>query len=152
MKKVKPLLMLVALVSMFSVTAANASKETSVFRQTEKAVQTATFGHIDAKGLKNLIDAKVTFVLLDARGTTKWNDGRRISGAKTAFHEFSTDELSKLIPNKTDLVITYCGSYECPLGQKLAEKLVQVGYQYVLEYPGGIKEWADVAHYPIEKN
>ncbi len=152
MKKTNFLLMLGILVSMFSMTVVHAAKDAGVCRQSEQSVKTATFGHIDAKALKNLIDAKATFVLLDARGTTKWDDGRRISGAKAAFHEFSAEELGKLVPNKNDLVITYCGAYECPLGQKLAEKLVKEGYLYVLEYPGGIKEWVDVAHYPIEKS
>lgn len=119
------------------------------FQQSEEAVKLATFGHIDAKGLKSLIDSETPFVLFDARGN-KWHDGNIIPGAILASYEFSSEELASFIPNEDSLVVVYCFSFTCPLSNRLAKKLVDMGYNNVIEYPAGLKEWRDIANYPIE--
>lgn len=112
-------------------------------------VKKADVGHIDATVLKILIDSKIPMTILDGRGE-KWDDGRRIPGAQLTHYEKDINEIGKLIPGKDKLVVVYCGSAQCPVGGRLAEKLVVNGYQYVLEYKGGIKEWADSLKYPVE--
>ena len=62
------------------------------FLQPKETVQSAVYGNIDAKGLKSMIDSKVGFTLLDARGNN-WKDNNIIPGAKMASHEFATEEL-----------------------------------------------------------
>lgn len=116
--------------------------------QTEEAVKTATYGHIDARGLKALIESNTPLTLLDARGH-KWNDGTMIPGARLASYQFSEAELLEVIPNKEELIVVYCYTFSCPLSRYLTDKLVELGYQNVLEYPGGLKEWRDVAEYPV---
>lgn len=118
------------------------------FLQSEEAVKTALYGHIDAKGLKALLDSKTPLVLLDARGD-KWHDGNIIPGAILASYENSEEELKMLISSKDCLVVVYCFSFTCPLSSRLAQKLVEWGYTNVVEYPAGLKEWRDVAHYPV---
>jgi phage shock protein E len=120
------------------------------FQQSEEAVKSAVYGHIDAKGLKALIDSQTTFTLLDARGN-KWNDGNIIPGAQLASYEYSPEELDTIIPNKETLVVVYCYSFTCPLSPRLAQKLVDWGYTNVIEYPAGLKEWRDIAGYPVDK-
>lgn len=119
------------------------------FLQSEEAVQLATYGHIDAKGLKALIDSKTPFVFLDARGD-KWHDGNRIPGALQASYENSAEDLAHIIPSADSLVVIYCYSFICPLSTRLALKLVEQGYSNVVEYPAGLKEWRDIAGYPVE--
>ena len=119
------------------------------FSQSEEAVRLATYGHIDAKGLKVLMDSQTPLVLLDARGG-RWNDGNILPGAKLAFYQDPQEEIELLIPNKESLVVVYCYSFTCPLSPKLAQKLLEWGYTNVLEYPGGLKEWRDIANYPVE--
>lgn len=119
------------------------------FKQSEEAVKFATHGHIDAKGLKALMDADVPFVLLDARGKD-WNDPNIIPGAKMASNKSSTYELQKKIPNLESLVIVYCYSFTCPYSPRLIDHLIEKGYVNVIEYPGGLKEWRDTANYPVE--
>jgi rhodanese-related sulfurtransferase len=46
--------------------------------------------------------------------------------------------------------VVYCASTQCPAGKKLAEKLVAEGYTHVLEYAGGIKEWAEEMGYATQ--
>lgn len=116
--------------------------------QSEEAVRHATYGHIDARGLKALIDINTPFILLDARGN-KWNDATMIPGARLASYEFSIEELEQVIPNQNDLIVVYCYTFTCPLSRYLTDKLVDLGYKNVLEYSGGLKEWRDVAEYPV---
>ncbi|MBA3237216.1 MAG: rhodanese-like domain-containing protein [Parachlamydiaceae bacterium] len=126
-----------------------ATVEGDRFKQSEKAVKLATYGHVDAKGLKSLLDSHVPLTLLDARGNN-WNDGNIIPGAQLASHEFSPEELDQIIPNFDSLVVIYCYSFTCPLTPWLAAKLVKLGYTNIIEYPGGLTEWRDIAKYPVK--
>jgi len=119
------------------------------FKQSEEAVQTALYGHIDAKGLQALIDSKTPFVLLDARGN-KWHDHNRIPGAILASYETPDEELVSIIGDQETLVVLYCFSFTCPLSERLAKKLVALGYTNVIEYPAGLQEWRDIAGYPVD--
>lgn len=119
------------------------------FLQSEEAVKQSTYGHIDAKGLKALMDSQTPFVLLDARGN-KWHDQTMIPGAWLASYENSAEDFEMIIPNKDALVVVYCFSFTCPLSTKLALKLVDLGYHNVVEYPAGLKEWRDIAEYPVD--
>ncbi len=107
------------------------------------------YGHIDAKGLKNLIDNKASMVILDAR-TKEWDDGRRIPGAKSLPFDSAFETFAQIVPDKDALIAIYCFSSQCPAGKKLAEKMASQGYTHILEYAGGIKEWSDELGYPIE--
>ena len=119
------------------------------YLQSEEAVMFASYGHIDAKGLKGLIDSHVDFVLLDARGH-KWHDENIIPGALLASYEYTPEELALLIPDTDKLIVVYCFSFTCPLSPRLADKLVEMGYKNVVEYPGGLKEWRNIANYPVD--
>lgn len=119
------------------------------FQQSIEAIINATYGHIDTQGLKALLDAKTPLVLLDARGMN-WHDGTIIPGAVLAWHQDTEEQLAALIPNKQDLVIVYCYSFDCPLSQRLATRLLALGYKNVVEYPGGLQEWRDIANHPVD--
>ncbi len=38
-------------------------------------------------------------------------------------------------------IIVYCGSFECTLSTKASEILLNMGYENVMEYEGGLKDW-----------
>ena len=147
MKKIMQTLMVAIFLATSSASYA-VSEEGARCVQSEEAVKQATYGHIDARGLKALMDANASFFLLDARGN-KWNDGTMIPGARLASYEFSQEELEQIIPSHHDLIVVYCYTFTCPLSRYLTDKLVELGYNNVLEYPGGLKEWRDVAEYPV---
>lgn len=119
------------------------------FQQSEEAVKTAIYGHIDAKGLKALIDSHTPVVILDARGEN-WHDGNKIPGAELAFYTDTPEKIAQVIPYSDSLVVIYCYSFNCPLSPRLAQYLVDLGYTNVIEYPAGLKEWRDIANYPVE--
>ena len=76
-----------------------------------------------------------------------WNDHSR--GIASSY-ETSAEEFERLIPNQEALVVVYCYTFTCPLSTKLAHRLLELGYQNIVEYPAGLKEWRDIANYPIE--
>lgn len=51
------------------------------------------------------------------------------------------DEL--LGPDKHRIVVVYCAGFECPESTRVAERLVELGWRAVYEYPGGLDEWAE---------
>jgi hypothetical protein len=141
-------LMLCLLLATLSLSAfATATEEKPHYIEFEKLI--APYGQIDVRGLKALIDSHLPFLLLDARGN-KWHDGNIIPGALLASYEDSSEELEMIAPNKDCLIVVYCFSATCPLGPRLALKLVEMGYPNVLEFSPGLKEWRDVALYPVD--
>lgn len=136
---------------LLSITAVSslAATESGRFLQSEEVVKSATVGQIDAKGLKALLDSYTPFIVLDARGNN-WHDGITIPGANLASYQSSPEEIDFIIPHHDTLVVVYCYSFTCPLSQRLANYLVELGYINVIEYSGGLKEWRDIAGYPVE--
>ncbi len=138
-----------ALITLASMNATEEATLPTRCLQSAEAVRAAQFGQVDARGLKILIDSQAPMVILDARGRN-WNDPNIIPGAQFASSTFTDEEIFKLVPQKDLLIVVYCYSSSCPLGKKLILKLIELGYSNILDYPGGLKEWRDVAHYPVE--
>jgi rhodanese-related sulfurtransferase len=95
---------------------------------------------INTSGLAALIRAKVPLAVLDAR-SGKYDDGRRLPGAKSLKADAEETEVAKLLPDKGALVVTYCAGLTCPASNMLAERLKKLGYTNVIEYPQGIEGW-----------
>ena len=107
-----------------------------------KAAEPAAEGykHIDTAVVKAAV-AEGKTVILDARAG-KWDDGRRIPGAKQLAPGEAAAKAATLIPAKDSRVIVYCTSPHCPASKFLAEALVKLGYTGVEKYPDGIEGWA----------
>jgi len=95
---------------------------------------------IDTAALATLVQSKAA-VVLDAR-TGKYDDGRRIPGAKALSPKASEKEANKAIGDKDQLVVTYCSNTQCPASNMLATRLKKLGYSNILEYSKGIEGWA----------
>ncbi len=96
---------------------------------------------INTAVLSTLMHSGVPVAILDAR-TGKYDDGRRIPGARALSPEAGAEEAARLIPSKDALVVTYCANLHCPASARLAAHLRKLGYVNVLEYPYGIDGWA----------
>lgn len=110
-----------------------------------KAAKAAAEGEHKAPALGTeqlsvLLRSGVPLVLLDAR-SGKWDDGRRIPGARSLNSGSSKKEIAKTIGGKDKLVVTYCSNVKCQASPKLAKKLHELGYKNILEYPKGINGW-----------
>jgi rhodanese-related sulfurtransferase len=100
---------------------------------------------IDTGVLCTLIRSNVPVTILDARAG-KYDDGRRIAGAKVIKPDADKKTIAGLVPEKNTLIITYCGGVTCPLSSQLADRLHKLGYHHVLEYPQGIAGWTKTGH------
>ena len=106
---------------------------------------------LSTAALKILLDSQTDLILLDAR-SGKYDDGKRIPGAKSLNEGSSAKEIEKVIPSKESLVVTYCGGLQCPASSKLHKHLTKLGYVNVLEYPEGIKGWVEAKNAVEVKN
>lgn len=89
-------------------------------------------------------------VFIDARSRDHYKKGH-IKGALSlpAYDIDSSLEsvLSVLSPEK--LVVTYCSGVECDESHKVAEILMQLGYQNIMIFATGFPAW-QTAGYPVE--
>lgn len=90
--------------------------------------------------LATMIRAKTPMVILDAR-SGKWDDGRRIPGARSLHAGSAKEEIEAMLPDKAALVITYCSNTKCQASPKLAARLMEMGYKNIMELPEGIDGW-----------
>jgi rhodanese-related sulfurtransferase len=113
---------------------------------TVKAVGQAEIG---TQALGVLLASSKPAVVLDAR-TGKFDDGRRIPGAKLLAPDATAEQAAAVIPSKDTLVVTYCSGVKCPASVKLAERLRSLGFSNVLEYRPGIAGWVEAGN-KVEK-
>jgi rhodanese-related sulfurtransferase len=82
------------------------------------------------------------YVLLDALPEESYASGH-IEGAES----FPVDEINAETAaerlSKSDNIIVYCGSFSCAASTKAARKLQSLGYENVLDYKGGLKDWQE---------
>ncbi|OGV47166.1 MAG: hypothetical protein A2X46_09930 [Lentisphaerae bacterium GWF2_57_35] len=90
--------------------------------------------------MRSILDAKTPVAVVDAR-TAQYDDGKRISGAISLPADSSTEAIEKALPDKNQLVVTYCSNLKCPASKILSEKLIEMGYKNVLKYPDGLEGW-----------
>src|ERR1035437_10291539 len=100
---------------------------------------------INTPALAALINTKVPSIILDAR-SGKFDDGKRIPGAKSLNAGSSDDAIKAMLPDKSALIVTYCVNLKCQASHQLADKLKQMGYNNVIEYPEGIEGWLKAGH------
>ncbi|MBL7077323.1 MAG: rhodanese-like domain-containing protein [Kiritimatiellae bacterium] len=100
---------------------------------------------INTSGLKALLDSGAKVYVLDAR-SGKYDDGRRIPGAKAVAADASEKQIKKAVRSKDALVVTYCAGLKCPASAMLAGRLKGLGYENVIEYRHGIRGWTDAGY------
>jgi len=112
---------------------------------TGKAVAREKEAVLNTEALSALIKAKTALTLLDAR-SGKYDDGKRIPGAKSLNAGSSDEDIAKVVPEKGALVVTYCAGPKCKASHELAERLRKAGYGNVIEYPQGIPGWIEAGN------
>lgn len=106
----------------------------------EKGHENITFPTVTGDELAKMLADKTPVIILDAR-SGKWDDGKRIPGAKQLTDKATPEEVGKLLPDKSAKIITYCSNVNCPASLRLAEYLKKLGYTNVVKYPGGLEDW-----------
>ena len=99
--------------------------------------------------LADWIKTDKNVVILDAR-SGKYDDGRRIPGAKSLNAKSTPEEVAAVVGDKDAKIVTYCSGVKCPASSYLAKHLTKLGYKNVIEYPKGIAGWSEAGQ-KVEK-
>lgn len=121
----------------------------AMMNKAKEKMMESSYGTINTQALYAMVQAGTPVTVLDAR-SGKYDDGKRIPGARQLASNASMKEADALIPAKDSLVVAYCTNLQCPASTKLIKNLQEYGYTNLLKYPEGIEAW-EAAGYPIEK-
>lgn len=101
------------------------------------------FKTITRDELKQKIDNEEDFVLVDTLGQMSYEKAHLPTAVMVDAHgDDFVQEVEEEVPDKTKEVIVYCASFECPLSTKAAGKLSETGYSNVVDFEGGLEDWA----------
>jgi rhodanese-related sulfurtransferase len=98
------------------------------------------FHTITKQELKDLMDSKELFVLLDVRGEDEWKAGH-IEGSVLMPHWFVNLKIGDLVPNKDTKIVVYCLSGG--RSAVAAKTLDDMGYANVWNLDGGYSEFQE---------
>lgn len=125
-----------------------------------REVERGGYKIVSTSELKGWIDAKKDMLLIDTMPYEASYKKEHIPGAKpmefpipemTSIDEKTKAELEKLLgPDKSRLIVFYCGFTTCTRSHNGAMWAVKMGYKNVYRHPGGIKAWKE-ADYPVGK-
>ena len=92
--------------------------------------------------------AENAVTVLDALGESYWAQ-QHLPGAIPLLAEDVAAEASRLLPDKSAAIVTYCSNTACPNSGQVATKLEALGYTNVRKYAEGIQDWVE-SGLPVE--
>jgi rhodanese-related sulfurtransferase len=97
---------------------------------------------ISANHLKKLIDKGEKMTLVDARPARKFKKGAVPTAINISWTQF--DQMTDQLPSdKGELLVFYCGGYQCVLSAKSAARAVEMGYTNVALFQAGYPAWKE---------
>lgn len=100
------------------------------------------FKAITTEGLKELLDGKKDFTLVDARTKEEYQEAH--IGKAVNIQEKNFDELAALLPaDRNALLVFYCNGVKCGKSRKVAAKAQDAGYTNILIYIDGFPVWEE---------
>jgi rhodanese-related sulfurtransferase len=99
---------------------------------------------LSAVRLKAMLDQGDDVQLIDVLPRVSF-DKQHIPGALHAsfYDDDFLERVEALVDDKESTVVVYCVSASCNASAKAARKLVDAGYTNVLDFEGGVREWAE---------
>ncbi|HZN72754.1 MAG TPA: rhodanese-like domain-containing protein [Micromonosporaceae bacterium] len=76
---------------------------------------------------------------------------QHLPGAVPLVEDDVADRAGELLPDRTAAIVTYCSNPACPNSQRVADKLIALGYTNVRKYREGIEDWV-AAGLPTERS
>lgn len=98
---------------------------------------------INGKDLKQRLDTEHDLVILEALPENYYRTGH-IPGALQLTPHHVDALADRLIPHKDSPVVVYCASDACDYSHVSARRLQKLGYQDVMVYSGGKKDWQEL--------
>lgn len=95
---------------------------------------------IDFEQLTKLRREETSLVLLDCRAREYWL-WETIEGSGNLRWKEIPQRAPRVLPDKDQLIVTFCQSAMCPASTNAYQLLDKMGYSNVHEYIGGIEDW-----------
>jgi len=108
--------------------------------------ETITIEEITAEKLYNNLSSDHRPVLINALGPDAYNS-KRIPGSIN-IPSSEPGIIESIVPDKDQPVVVYCANSDCEASPALARKLMDKGYNHVLDFDEGIAGWRK-AGYPL---
>ncbi|TGU72680.1 rhodanese-like domain-containing protein [Geomonas terrae] len=107
----------------------------------------ADFKTISSEALKDMLDEKKSFTLVDARTADEYQAAHLVTALNITEKDF--DKSLALLPKeKGALVVLYCNGVKCGKSKKVAAKAKAAGYTNLVVYADGFPVWEEKG-YPI---
>jgi rhodanese-related sulfurtransferase len=107
--------------------------------KTELTAKAELTTSISREKLRSAIDEK-TAVVVDALPAAPYRR-RHLPGALNLVVEDADAKAAEVLPDKDATIVTYSTDVECGRGERLAERLRELGYADVRTYHEGIEDW-----------
>jgi Rhodanese-related sulfurtransferase len=89
-----------------------------------------------------------TVTVVDALGGDYYAK-QHLPGAVPLVEAEVAERAAEVLPDKSAPIVTYCSNPGCPNSQRVAERLISLGYTNVRKYREGIEDWVN-AGLPVE--
>ena len=89
--------------------------------------------------LLEMFENKERFKLVEVLAKEEYDKGHIPGAINIPLDELETLAKQKL--RKTDTIVVYCASYACHASTKAARRLLDLGYQHILDFKGGKRWW-----------
>jgi len=96
---------------------------------------------ITREELRMMRDSGKKYILVDVLPKESY-ENEHIPGA-LSIPLADIDEKAPLLLGKNETIIVYCAHFDCTASTKAAQKLQALGYRYVLDYKGGLKDYKE---------
>ncbi|MGD9971776.1 MAG: rhodanese-like domain-containing protein [Desulfatirhabdiaceae bacterium] len=99
------------------------------------------YAEVPVEFVKEQIDSKSPMTLVDSRPKEgKFDQGHIPTAINIPDTHF--DKMTQLLPaDKNQLLVFYCGGFDCKLSHKSAEKAIKLGYTQVKVFSAGYPAW-----------
>ncbi|MBJ6725592.1 rhodanese-like domain-containing protein [Geomesophilobacter sediminis] len=102
----------------------------------------AEFRTVSTQALKDMLDEKQAFTLIDARTKEEYQEAHIGKAVNISEKDFDA-VVSTLPAGKGALLVFYCNGVKCGKSKKVAEKARRAGYTNILLYSEGFPVWEE---------
>lgn len=108
----------------------------------ETEMTNQNYGIVHTEDLKNWYDEGIEMVVLDVRSPKYFND-ILLPDALWVPYNAPMETIEEAIPSKESLIVLYCWGPNCPMSDRMSERLIQEGYTNIYKYIDGQEDWLD---------
>jgi len=102
------------------------------------------FETITAEDLKKKLESDDDFVLIDTLGDESFQRAHLPQAVSiSAKDDDFVANVEAAVADTSVPVVVYCASFSCDLSPQAAQDLVNAGFEHVIDYEGGLKDWVE---------